>query len=478
MDYEVVIGLEFHAQLSTHSKIFCACSTKFGAEPNSQVCPVCMGLPGVLPVLNRKVVEDAVMAGLAFGCAIQKHCKFARKNYYYPDLPKNYQISQYEDPIATNGLMEIRVNGAAKKIGITRVHMEEDAGKLIHPEAGPVSFVDFNRTGVPLLEIVTEPDIRTPEEAYATALTLKSVLEYLEISDCNMEEGSLRCDANISVRPKGVAELGVKTEVKNMNSFKAVQKALAYEADRQATMLSEGEKIVQETRLWDEDAGITRSMRSKEEAHDYRYFPEPDLIPLVVDDEWIAEIKSKLPELAAQKKIRFQEQYGLTEYDAGVLTASKKTADFFETATANYTNAKALANWIMGELQRHLNQENIEIHQCRITPENLVELLNLIDDGTISGKIAKDVFAEMFTMGEPPSVIVKAKGLVQITDEGELASLVEKIISDNPDPVADFLGGNERTFGFLMGQAMKATKGKANPKLLTKLLRERLKKDT
>jgi aspartyl-tRNA(Asn)/glutamyl-tRNA(Gln) amidotransferase subunit B len=437
-----------------------------------------MGLPGVLPVLNRKVVENAIMAGLALGCTIQTQCKFARKNYYYPDLPKNYQISQYEDPIASSGFMDILVNGSTKRIGITRAHMEEDAGKLIHPENGSASFVDFNRTGVPLLEIVTEPDIRSPEEAYATAVTLKGILEYLEVSDCNMEEGSLRCDANISVRPQGATELGVKTEVKNMNSFKAVQKALAYEADRQIQMVTEGKTITQETRLWDEDAEITRSMRSKEEAHDYRYFPEPDLIPLMIDDQWIKEIQSLLPELPAQRKQRLQEQYGLTEYDASVLTASKHIAEFFETAAAEYSDAKVVTNWVMGELQRYLNQENIDIQESKITPENLVEMLKLIDDGTISGKMAKDVFAEMFKSGASPGAVVEAKGLVQITDESELSALVEKIITDNPGPVADFLGGNERTFGFLMGQAMKATKGKGNPKLLTKLLRERLAKET
>jgi aspartyl-tRNA(Asn)/glutamyl-tRNA(Gln) amidotransferase subunit B len=373
--------------------------------------------------------------------------------------------------------MEIPINGSTKRIGITRVHMEEDAGKLIHSEEGSVSFVDFNRTGVPLLEIVTEPDINTPEEAYAAALTLKGILEYLEVSDCNMEEGSLRCDANISIRPKGASALGVKTEVKNMNSFKAVQKALQYEAERQIKVISEGGHIVQETRLWDEDKGITRSMRGKEEAHDYRYFPEPDLIPLILDEEWIDEIRSRLPELPNQRKQRFQEHYGLTEYDAGVLTASKQTADFFEAATGHYADAKTVANWIMGELQRYLNQQGIEIRDCRITPISLGEMLRLIDDGTISSKMAKDVFAEMFKTGDSPAAVVEAKGLVQITDEAELASLVEKIVSDNPGPVADFLGGNERTFGFLMGQAMKATKGKANPKLLNKLMRERLKKE-
>jgi len=475
MEYEVVIGLEFHAQLSTQSKIFCECSTAFGAEPNSQVCPVCMGLPGVLPVLNKKVVENAIMTGFALNCETARRCKFDRKNYFYPDLPKNYQISQYDDPLAKNGFIDILVNGSARRIGITRVHMEEDAGKLVHSEDGPESYVDFNRTGVPLLEIVTEPDIRTPEEAYATAVTLKGILEYLDVSDCNMEEGSLRCDANISVRPKGATDLGVKTEVKNMNSFKAVQKALEYEAKRQQKVLAEGGVIVQETRLWDADRGVTRSMRGKEEAHDYRYFPEPDLIPLIIDDAWIEEITARLPELPAHRKERLQEEYGIPEYDADVLTASKHIADFFERAARSYTDAKTVGNWIMGELQRYLNQENIDIRECKITPERLVELLRLIDDGTISGKIAKDVFADMFKTGESPTAIVESKGLVQIADESELLSIVEKVIEDNPGPVADFLGGNERTFGFLMGQVMKASKGKANPKIVSKLLRERLK---
>ncbi len=476
MEYEIVIGLEFHVQLSTLSKIFCQCSTKFGAEPNTQVCPVCMGLPGVLPILNKKVVDDAIMTGLALSCEIARYCKFARKNYFYPDLPKNYQISQYEDPLAKKGYLDIPVNGSTKRIGITRAHMEEDAGKLVHPEGQPVSYVDFNRTGVALLEIVTEPDIRSPEEAYSTALTLKAILEYLDVSDCNMEEGSLRCDANISIRPKGATELGVKTEVKNMNSFKAVQKALEFEAARQKKILIEGGVIAQETRLWDADRGVTRSMRSKEEAHDYRYFPEPDLIPLIVSEEWIEEIRKNLPELPGQRKRRLQEEYGIPEYDAGVLTASKHIADFFERAARQYRDAKTVSNWVMVELQRYLNIEGIEIQQCKITPESLGELLKFIDDGTISGNIAKDVFSEMFKTGKSPAAIIEAKGLVQVTDEAILTSIVDKVIADNPGPVADFLSGNERTFGFLMGQAMKASKGKANPKILTKLLREKLKR--
>ncbi len=478
MEYEPVIGLEFHTQLSTKSKIFCECSTKFGAEPNTQVCPVCMGLPGVLPVLNRNVVEDAIMAGLALNCEISTYCKFARKNYFYPDLPKNYQISQYEDPLARNGFMEIPANGTAKRVGVTRVHMEEDAGKLIHAEGSPVSYVDFNRTGVPLLEIVTEPDIGSPSEAYAAAITLKAILQYLEVSDCNMEEGSLRCDANISVRPKGADYLGVKTEVKNMNSFKAVQKALEYEVDRQIQVLREGGTVIQETRLWDADRGVTRSMRSKEEAHDYRYFPEPDLIPLIISDEWIDEIKARVPELPIERKKRLQGQYGIPEYDAGVLTASKYAADFFEEAAVRYGDGKTVSNWIMGELQRYLNQEGIEIQESKITPDSLVRLLRLVVDGTISGKIAKDVFAEMFKTGDSPEKIVEARGLSQITSEEELLGIVEEVIAKNPGPVSDFLGGNERTFGFLMGQAMKASKGKANPKALSKILRDQLLKTT
>ncbi|MBI5116302.1 Asp-tRNA(Asn)/Glu-tRNA(Gln) amidotransferase subunit GatB [Candidatus Poribacteria bacterium] len=476
MEYEIVIGLEFHVQLSTLSKIFCECSTKFGAEPNTQVCPVCMGLPGVLPVLNKKVVNNAIISGLALNCEISRYCKFARKNYFYPDLPKNYQISQYEDPLARKGYLDIPANGSTKRIGITRAHMEEDAGKLIHPEGQPVSYVDFNRTGVPLLEIVTEPDIRSPEEAYSTAITLKGILEYLDVSDCNMEEGSLRCDANISIRPTGATELGVKTEVKNMNSFKAVQKALEYEAARQKKILTEGGVIVQETRLWDADRGVTRSMRSKEEAHDYRYFPEPDLIPLIISEEWIEEIRKNLPELPTQRRRRLQEEYGIPEYDAGVLTASRSVADFFELAARKYRDPKIVSNWVMVELQRYLNQEGIDIRQCRITPDKLVDLLKLIDNGVISGNIAKDVFSEMFRTGDTPASIIEAKGLVQVTDEAALVSIVDKVVAENPGPVADFLGGNERTFGFLMGQAMKVSKGKANPKILTKLLRERLKK--
>ena len=478
-EYETVIGLEVHAELKTESKIFCTCTTEFGGEPNTHVCPVCLGLPGVLPVLNKKVVEFAVKAGLALECEIAPFSKFDRKNYYYPDLPKNFQTSQYDLPIAEHGKLEIEVEGSSREIGITRIHMEEDAGKLVHQGGATIgestySLVDLNRTGVPLIEIVSEPEMHSPEEARAYLEKLKAILEYTEVSDCKMQEGSLRCDANVSIRPKGTTKLGTKAEIKNMNSFKAVQKALEYEVERQIDVLEEGGRIVQETRTWDEAKGVTVSMRSKEEANDYRYFPEPDLVPMVVEEEWINNIKQSLPELPDARRKRLVENYGLPDYDARVITNSKSLAEYFDACLGYYENPKMISNWLMGELLRLLNANNIEVEQSPVKPQNLSELLKLIDKGTISGKIAKDVFEQMFKTEKSAEAIVKEKGLEQISDAGELENLVERIIQDNPQSVEDYRNGKEKAVGFLVGQIMKATKGKANPQMVNKLLREKL----
>ncbi|RLB08835.1 MAG: Asp-tRNA(Asn)/Glu-tRNA(Gln) amidotransferase GatCAB subunit B [Deltaproteobacteria bacterium] len=474
MDYEVVIGLEVHAQLLTKSKIFCSCSTTFGAAPNTHTCPVCLGMPGVLPVLNKKVVEFALRLALATNCQIASYSQFARKNYFYPDLPKGYQISQYELPIAEHGWINIEVNGQAKKIGITRIHMEEDAGKLVHDELKPVSYVDFNRTGVPLLEIVSEPDIRSSDEAVAYLKKLRDIVRYLEICDGNMEEGSFRCDANISLRPVGQKEFGTRTELKNMNSFRHVQRALDYEIKRQKSLLMEGKEIIQETRLWDESSGKTLGMRGKEEAHDYRYFPDPDLVPLRIDSDWIEEVRQTLPELPDEKRARFLSEYGLPEYDAEVLTASKDLADYFEACVKKYSQPKKISNWIMAELMRELNRENRDIKDCPVSPENLATLLSMIDDGTISGKIAKTVFAEMYKTGKNPKKIVEEKGLVQVTDKGEIAKVIDEVLSENPKQVEEYKGGKTKLLGFFVGQVMKKTQGKANPKLVNEILREKL----
>lgn len=475
-EYEAVIGLEVHAELKTKSKIFCSCTTEFGGEPNTHVCPVCLGLPGTLPVTNKKVVELAIKAGLALNCRIAGFSKFDRKNYYYPDLPKNYQTSQYDLPIAAHGYLDISVDGKPKRIGITRLHMEEDAGKLVHygnPGTG-FSLVDYNRTGVPLAEIVSEPDMRSPEEARAYLDQLKAILEYTEVSDCKMEEGSLRCDANVSVRPKGESKLGTKTELKNMNSFRALQRALEYEIERQIEVLEEGGKVVQETRSWNEAKGITEVLRSKEDAHDYRYLPEPDLVPMVIDQQWVEEIKASLPELPAERKARLIREMGLPEYDASVITGSKKLADFFDACAARYENPKEISNWMMGELLRLLNAENLEIDQSPITPDGLVQLLKIQKGGTISGKIAKQVFEEMFNTGKSPEEIIKEKGLVQISDAGELESIVEKVMANNPKSVEDYRSGKEQALKFLVGQVMKETKGKANPQLANDILIKKL----
>ncbi|MGB9802223.1 Asp-tRNA(Asn)/Glu-tRNA(Gln) amidotransferase subunit GatB [Desulfofundulus sp.] len=477
VEYETIIGLEVHVELKTKSKIFCPSTTEFGGDPNTHVCPVCLGLPGVLPVLNKKVLEYAIRAALALNCEIAEYSKFDRKNYYYPDLPKNYQISQYDLPLARNGYLNIEVDGQTRRIGITRIHMEEDAGKLIHQgtiATSPYSLVDYNRTGVPLIEIVSEPDMRSPEEARAYLEKLKAIIQYTGVSDCKMEEGSLRCDANVSVRPRGSREFGTKTEIKNMNSFKALQRALTYEIERQIAVLREGGRIIQETRTWDETRGVTLPMRSKEEAHDYRYFPEPDLVPLVIDRQWVEEIRATLPELPDERRNRYIKRYDLPAYDATVLTTTKEMADYFEECVALYPNAKAVSNWMMGDLSRLLNAHNMDITRCKVSPRQLTDMLKLMDKGTISGKIAKTVFEEMFATGKDPEQIVQEKGLVQITDEGAIAAVVEEVLANNARVVEDYLKGKERAFGFLVGQVMKATRGKANPELVNRLLRERL----
>lgn len=472
--YEVVIGIEVHAQMRTDSKIFCGCSTKFGSEPNTQTCPVCIGMPGVLPVLNKKALEFVIRTGLAINCRISSYSRFARKNYFYPDLPKGYQISQYEHPICEHGYLEIMVDNEVKRIGITRVHMEEDAGKNIHESAGNYSFVDLNRTGVPLMEIVSDPDMRSPKEASVYIKKLRTILRYLGVCDGNMEEGSLRCDANVSIRPIGQKEFGTRTEVKNINSFRFVEKALEYEIKRQTKTIEEGGRIIQETRLWDSTKGITESMRSKEEAHDYRYFPEPDLVPIRADHSWIEDIKSSLPELPDAKRERFVSKYELPEYDADLLTSEKPVAEWFEEAVNAGSQPKAVSNWMMGELMRLLNEENKSIEECILKPEQLADMLRLIDKGTISGKIAKTVFEEMYRTGKDAEVIVKEKGLLQITDESAIEKAIDDVIARNPKEVERFKAGEEKLAGFFVGQVMKATKGKANPQMLNELLKKKL----
>ncbi|NPV72627.1 MAG: Asp-tRNA(Asn)/Glu-tRNA(Gln) amidotransferase subunit GatB [Pelotomaculum sp.] len=475
--YEAVIGLEVHVELKTRSKIFCDSTTEFGGDPNTHVCPVCLGLPGVLPVVNKKVVEYAIRAALALNCQIAGFSKFDRKNYYYPDMPKNYQISQYDLPIARNGYIEIDVDGKRKRIGITRLHMEEDTGKLVHQgtiTTTPFSLVDYNRAGVPLIEIVSEPDLRSPEEARQYMEKLRAVIQYTGVSDCKMEEGSLRCDANVSVRPAGSTAFGTKTEIKNLNSFKALQRALAYEIERQIDVLEEGGRVVQETRTWDEGKGITLPMRTKEEAHDYRYFPDPDLVPLVIDREWVEDIRRSLPELPDEKRERYMREYALPAYDAGVLTSTRELAGFFEACVQDYPNPKAVSNWIMGDLLKLLNAGNMEIQDCPVKPGQLASMLRLIEKGTISGKIAKTVFEEMFATGRDAEDIVKEKGLVQISDEGAIAAIVDQVIAGNPRTVEDYRSGKEKALGFLVGQVMKATRGKANPELVNRLLKEKI----
>ncbi|MBU1741106.1 MAG: Asp-tRNA(Asn)/Glu-tRNA(Gln) amidotransferase subunit GatB [Proteobacteria bacterium] len=474
MNYEAVIGLEVHAQLLTDSKIFCGCSTRFGAEPNTHVCPVCMGHPGVLPVLNRKVVEYALKTAVAVDCRVAERSIFARKNYFYPDLPKGYQISQYEAPLAEHGRVQIEVDGRTRTIGLTRIHVEEDAGKLIHDSRLPKSYVDLNRTGVPLIEIVSEPDIRSPEEASAYLKRLRDILVYLEVCDGNMEEGSFRCDANVSIRPVGDEKFGTRTELKNMNSFRGVQRALEYEIRRQAGVLDSGGEVVQETRLWDVGQETTTSMRGKEEAHDYRYFPDPDLVPLVVDREWVERLRADLPELPAAKKARFMADYGLTAYDAEVLTDSRPLADYYERAVAAHGNHKAVANWVMNDLLGALNDQGLDIRHSPVTPDNMAGLVKLIDDGRISGKIAKKIFEDMVATGQSPADIVSQKGLVQVSDEDELSNIIDEILAAHPKEVEQYRGGKKKLLGFFVGQVMKRTKGQANPQVANEILAKKL----
>ncbi|MBW2059964.1 MAG: Asp-tRNA(Asn)/Glu-tRNA(Gln) amidotransferase subunit GatB [Deltaproteobacteria bacterium] len=474
MNFEAVIGLEVHAQLLTKSKIFCSCSTQFGARPNTHTCPVCLGMPGVLPVLNKKVVDYTIKMALATNCQVASWSIFARKNYFYPDLPKGYQISQYESPLAERGWVEISTNDQTKRIGLTRIHMEEDAGKLIHDESKAVSYVDFNRTGVPLIEIVSEPDIRSPEEATAYLKELRDILVYLEICDGNMEEGSFRCDANVSIRPVGQKEFGTRTELKNMNSFRHVARALEYEIRRQQAVIEDGEEVIQETRLWNESRGITEPMRSKEESHDYRYFPDPDLTPIVIDDEWIEQIRSTLPELPAARRERFVREYDLPQYDAEILTSSRALADYFEASLKTFNESKTLSNWIMSELLRELKADEREINECPVKPDQLGSLLKLVAKGEISGKMAKTIFSEMYQTGKDPVEIVKEKGLELVSDTSHLNAIIEEIMNDHTEQVRQYQAGKEKILGFFVGQVMKKTKGQADPRAVNELLKEKL----
>jgi aspartyl-tRNA(Asn)/glutamyl-tRNA(Gln) amidotransferase subunit B len=473
-DYEVVIGLEVHAQLKTKSKIFCSCSTQFGAAPNENTCPVCTGMPGTLPVLNATAVEYAVKMAMAVDCRVNSKSIFARKNYFYPDLPMGYQISQFDLPVAEHGHIFIHTDKGEKRIGITRIHMENDAGKNIHSSTDNASYVDLNRAGTPLIEIVSEPDMRSAEEAVAYLKSLRAILLYLGICDGNLEEGSFRCDANVSIRPWGQAEFGTRTELKNMNSFRNIQRAIDYEVQRQIDVIEDGEAIIQETRLFDVTKGETRSMRGKEEAHDYRYFPDPDLVPLVIEDAWMEKWRSELPELPKARLARFRDGLGLPEYDAEVLTAEKDVADYFEAAVAAYNEPKKISNWIMGEVLRELNDRGATLAACKLCPTDLARLVKLVDDGVISGNIAKTVFKDLFETGGDPEAHVKAKGLVQISDTSAIEGYVDEVIAENPAEVERFKGGDKKLTGFFVGQVMKKSKGKANPGLVNQLLAKKL----
>lgn len=475
MEYEPVIGLEVHVQLNTKSKIFCGCATKFGAEPNTQVCPVCLGMPGVLPVLNKEALEKGILAGLALNCSVSGYSKFDRKNYFYPDLPKAYQISQYDRPICTKGFIDIKTEAGEKRIGITRLHLEEDAGKSIHSDDSSknVSYVDLNRACTPLAEIVSEPDMRTADEAYEYLQKVKSLLKYIDVSDVNMEEGSLRCDVNISIRKKGTEKFGEKVEIKNLNSFKGVKAAINYEIGRQERMLNAGEKIVQETRLWDTDHEETFSMRSKEDAHDYRYFPDPDLAPVILDDSYIESLRKRLPELPDARLARFITEYGLPQYDAEVLTSARQLADYYENTARICTNPKKASNWIMSELLARIdNAENIA--ESKVKPEMLAKLINLIEDNTISGKIAKTVFEDMVETGASPEKIIEEKGLKQVTDLSAIETVIDSVLAANQKSVDDYKSGKENAFKFLVGQVMKESKGKANPQIVNDMLKQKL----
>jgi aspartyl-tRNA(Asn)/glutamyl-tRNA(Gln) amidotransferase subunit B len=475
--YEPVIGLEVHAQLKTATKAFCGCSSRFGDPPNSNVCPVCLGLPGALPVLNRRALELALRASLALHCGVQERSRFARKNYFYPDLPKGYQISMYELPLATAGWLELELDDTRKRIGITRLHLEEDAAKAMHegfPDSDRNTYIDFNRCGVPLMEIVSEPDLRSPAEAYVYLTTLKQVLEYTEVSDCNMEKGSLRCDANVSVRPRGADKFGTKAEVKNLNSFRYLQRALEYEIERQIGALEAGGKIEQETRLWNVPEGRTEPMRSKEFAHDYRYFPDPDLLPVGITDAWKTEIAKAMPELPEAKRARFVAAYGLTSYDAGVLTATRALADYFETAVRAGAPPKLAARWISTELLRRLNDTGEEISACRVRPESLAELLRLVEGGEITVASGKKVFAGMFETGKPAKEIIAAEGLAQISDASEIERVCREVIARSPENAAKYRAGNEGVFKYFVGQVMRETRGQADPQRVNDALKRLL----
>ncbi|MDP2981402.1 MAG: Asp-tRNA(Asn)/Glu-tRNA(Gln) amidotransferase subunit GatB [Candidatus Omnitrophota bacterium] len=476
MSYEIVIGLEVHLQLNTKSKVFCGCSTNFGSAPNTQVCPVCLGFPGSLPVLNRRALELGAKVAIALNCRIAKKIRFDRKNYFYPDLPKDYQISQFDQPLAQQGSISIEILqpcGFQKKIRIRRVHLEEDTGKLFHQKDS--SLIDFNRSGIPLLEIVSEPDMNSPEEAYLYLTALKSILEYLDVSDCNMEEGSLRCDANISLRKKGGKELGVKTEIKNMNSFRGVKSALEYEARRQADLLESGERVILETRLYNAEKGLTEPMRSKEEAHDYRYFPEPDLSPFDFEESFLNAIAKDMPELPEPKKNRFIKDYRLSNYDAAIMASEKDVADYFEECAALYDNAKTIANWLMGDISAHMKGSNISIKDLNLKPVQLSGMLKMIDGGIITGKVAKTLLIEIIQTGNAPEKLVKEKGLEQISDVNLLETAISHAISENPKSVEDFKGGKDNAVMFLVGKVMQKTKGRADPNKVNEMLREKLK---
>ena len=475
-DYEVIIGLEVHAELSTKTKIFCSCPTAFGAAPNTHTCPICMAMPGTLPVLNEKVVEYAVKAGLATNCEISRNSKNDRKNYFYPDLPKSYQISQFDKPLCEHGYVEIEINGEKKKIRLTRIHIEEDAGKLNHDEFGGGSLVDLNRAGVPLIEIVSEPDLRSAEEVEQYLRKLKSILEYIEVSDCKMQEGSLRADVNVSIRKKGETKLGTRTEMKNMNSFRSIVRAIEYEVDRQIDVIENGGKIDQETLRWDDVSGKTFPMRDKEDAQDYRYFPDPDLVAIKLSEEYIENIKNSLPELPESRKERYLQEYKLSEKDAKLITASKYLSDLFEEAVKVCNNPKAVNNWIISDISRILNETEMEPIQIPFDAKQLGKLVVLIDKGTISSSIGKKVIEELFENPRDPEDIIKEKGWIQISDEGAIKEVVLKILENNPQSIADYKGGKDKALGFLVGQAMKETKGKANPQMLNKMFLEELNK--
>jgi aspartyl-tRNA(Asn)/glutamyl-tRNA(Gln) amidotransferase subunit B len=475
MEFETVIGLEVHAQLSTNTKIFCNCSTAFGSDPNKNTCPVCLGLPGALPVLNKSAVDKAILMGLALDCDIQHESIWDRKNYFYADLPKGYQITQFAKPICLGGHIDIQVGDQSKRINVTRIHMEEDAGKSIHDRGDAnYSHVDLNRAGIPLCEIVSEPEMRSAEEAGAYLTNLRSIVRYTEACDGNMEEGSFRCDANVSIRPVGREKFGTKVEIKNLNSIKFVEKAINYEVERQRAMITSGKEISQETRLFNSDKGVTESMRSKEDAHDYRYFSDPDLVPLVIDQAWIDSCKKLLPELPKQKTARFIEQYQIPEYDAEVLTSDKNLSQYYEEAVKVHNNPKKISNWIMSELLRRLNEHDVNIEDCAIKPLHFAELIALIDDNTISGRIAKTVFEEMFKTGDAPEKIIQEKNLAQVTDTGAIEKTIDEIIAANPGQHEQYKAGKDKLFGFFVGQVMKATQGKANPQIVNDLLKKKL----